>query len=83
MPPPEFPKGRKLSKLHFKQPVSARREETSGWQARERAVFPLPTPPHPEGRNQWERQDPNCKPKELSWDHQPSLLLSLELLQSD
>lgn len=45
---------------------------------RQRADFSLPTPTHPEGRNQWERQDPNSKHKELSWDHQPSLLLSLE-----
>lgn len=46
MPPPEFPKGRKLSKLQFKQAVSAHREARHGWQARERAVLPLLTPTH-------------------------------------
>lgn len=47
MPPPEFPKGRKLSKLQFKQAGSARGEGARhGWQARGRAAFPLPTPTH-------------------------------------
>lgn len=44
MPPPEFPKGRKLSKLRLKLAVSAHREEARhDWKARERAVFSLPT----------------------------------------